>query len=82
MDVQGAAEMIYLPEAIRKDKEIYGQVESHVKRVYGARIGWMGWDVYDINPLSKARFSSQVNHGRPAVGSYWRCTREQLDRAC
>jgi len=60
MDAQGAAEMIYLPKAIRKDKEVYGQVESHVKRVYGARIGWMGWDVYDINPLSKVRFSSQV----------------------
>ncbi|MCZ6691384.1 MAG: alkyl sulfatase, partial [Planctomycetota bacterium] len=41
-------------------KEAYGQVESHVKRVYSARIGWMGWDVYDINPLSKDRFSSQV----------------------
>jgi alkyl sulfatase BDS1-like metallo-beta-lactamase superfamily hydrolase len=60
LDAQGAAEFIYLPEASRKDKETYGQVESHVKRVYGARIGWMGWDVYDINPLSKARFSSQV----------------------
>jgi alkyl sulfatase BDS1-like metallo-beta-lactamase superfamily hydrolase len=60
MDAQGAAETIYLPEGIRKDKETYGQVESHVKRVYGARIGWMGWDVYDINPLSKARFSSHV----------------------
>ncbi|MEA1977733.1 MAG: alkyl sulfatase dimerization domain-containing protein, partial [Chloroflexota bacterium] len=60
LDAQGAAEMIYLPEAVRKDKELYGQVESHVKRVYSARIGWMGWDVYDINPLSKARFSSQL----------------------
>ena len=60
MDAQGAAEMIYMPEAIRKDKETYGQVESHVKRVYNARIGWMGWDVYDINPLSKARFSRQL----------------------
>ncbi len=60
MDAQSAAEMIYLPEAIRRDKETYGQVESHVKRVYNARIGWMGWDVYDINPLSKARFSSRL----------------------
>ena len=60
MDAQGAAEMIYLPEAIRRDKETYGQVESHVKRVYSARIGWMGWDVYDVNPISKAHFSSQV----------------------
>jgi len=60
LDAQGAAEMIYMPEAMRKDKETYGQVESHVKRVYGARIGWMGWDVYDISPLSKARFSHQV----------------------
>ena len=49
-----------MPEAVRKDKEAYGQVESHVKRVYGARIGWMGWDVYDISPLSKDRFSNQV----------------------
>ena len=60
MDAKGAAETIYLPEAIRKDKEVYGQVESHVKRVYSARIGWMGWDVYDINPLKKATFSSRV----------------------
>ncbi len=60
MDAQGAAETIYLPGAIRKDKEVYGQVESHVKRVYSARIGWMGWDVYDINPLKKATFSSRV----------------------
>jgi alkyl sulfatase BDS1-like metallo-beta-lactamase superfamily hydrolase len=60
IDAQGAAEMIYLPEASRRDQELYGQVESHVKRVYSARIGWMGWDVYDINPLSKASFSSQV----------------------
>jgi alkyl sulfatase BDS1-like metallo-beta-lactamase superfamily hydrolase len=27
-------------------------VESHVKQVYNGRIGWMGNDVYDINPLS------------------------------
>jgi len=60
MDAQGAAEMIYLPEAIRTGQETYGQVESHVKRVYSARIGWMGWDVYDINPLSKNRFSIRV----------------------
>ena len=60
LDAQGAAEMVYLPQAIRRDKEAYGQVESHVRRVYSARIGWMGWDVYEINPLSKARFSSQV----------------------
>ena len=60
MDAQEAAEMIYLPEDVRKDKETYGQVESHVKCVYGARIGWMGWDVYDISPLSKTRFSTQI----------------------
>ena len=60
MDAQDAAEMIYMPASIRLDKETYGQVESHVKQVYNARIGWMGWDVYDINPLSKARFSSRL----------------------
>ena len=60
MDAQGAAEAMYLPEDVRKDKETYGQVGSHVKQIYGARIGWMGWDIYDINPLSKARVSSQL----------------------
>ena len=60
MDAQGAAEAIYLPEALRKNKEVYGQVESHVKRVYSARIGWMGWDVYDINPLNKSALSNRV----------------------
>ena len=59
-DAQDAAEWIYMPEDLRKGKEIYGQVESHVKRVYGARIGWMGWDVYDINPLSKASFNTNM----------------------
>jgi alkyl sulfatase BDS1-like metallo-beta-lactamase superfamily hydrolase len=37
---------------IREGFETYGQVESHVKQVYNGRLGWMGNDVYDINPLS------------------------------
>jgi alkyl sulfatase BDS1-like metallo-beta-lactamase superfamily hydrolase len=60
MDAQGAAEFVYMPMDLRKDKETYGQVESHVKRVYNARIGWMGWDVYDINPMAKNDFSEQL----------------------
>lgn len=59
-DAQDAAQWIYVPEDLRQGRETYGQVESHVKRVYGARIGWMGWDVYDINPLSKAGFSANM----------------------
>lgn len=59
-DAQDAAEWVYMPEDLRQGKEIYGQVESHVKRVYEARIGWLGWDVYDINPLSKASFSDNM----------------------
>jgi alkyl sulfatase BDS1-like metallo-beta-lactamase superfamily hydrolase len=58
MDAQEAAEWVYMPENLRKHQELYGQVESHVKRVYSARIGWMGNDPYDINPLTKANFSS------------------------
>jgi alkyl sulfatase BDS1-like metallo-beta-lactamase superfamily hydrolase len=58
MDAQEAAEWVYMPENLRMDLETYGQVENHVKRVYGARIGWMGNDPYDINPLTKANFSS------------------------
>lgn len=57
-DAQEAAEWVYMPN--REGNETYGQVESHVKRVYGARIGWMGNDPYAINPLSKASFSSHL----------------------
>jgi alkyl sulfatase BDS1-like metallo-beta-lactamase superfamily hydrolase len=41
-----------MPVHLRKGWETYGQVESHVKQVYNGRLGWMGNDVYDINPLS------------------------------
>lgn len=57
-DAQEAAEWVYMPN--REGNETYGQVESHVKRVYGARLGWMGNDPYAISPLSKARFSSKI----------------------
>jgi len=39
-DAQGAAEFVYFPEEMRKVKEIYGQVESHVKQVYNGIAGW------------------------------------------
>jgi alkyl sulfatase BDS1-like metallo-beta-lactamase superfamily hydrolase len=57
-DAQEAAEWVYMPN--REGNETYGQVESHVKRVYGARLGWMGNDPYAINPLSKTSFSSHI----------------------
>ncbi|MEJ2140672.1 MAG: alkyl sulfatase dimerization domain-containing protein, partial [Gammaproteobacteria bacterium] len=34
--------------------------ESAARQVYNARIGWMGWDPYDINPLPKAEQASRV----------------------
>jgi alkyl sulfatase BDS1-like metallo-beta-lactamase superfamily hydrolase len=52
MDSRRAAENVYMPIHLRKGQETYGQVESHVKQVYNGRIGWMGNNVYDINPLS------------------------------
>jgi alkyl sulfatase BDS1-like metallo-beta-lactamase superfamily hydrolase len=52
MDARRAAENVYMPVHLRKGWETYGQVESHVKQVYNGRLGWMGNDVYDINPLS------------------------------
>jgi alkyl sulfatase BDS1-like metallo-beta-lactamase superfamily hydrolase len=52
-DGQEIAEWMHMPESLRADKETYGQVESYAKQVYSSRIGWMGWDVYDINPLPK-----------------------------
>ena len=51
MDARRAAENVYMPVHLRKGWETYGQVESHVKQVYNGRLGWMGNDVYDINPL-------------------------------
>ena len=52
MNARQSAENVYMPVHLRKNRELYGQMESHVKQVYGGRIGWMGNDVYDINPLS------------------------------
>ena len=52
MDGRRAAEHVYMPPHLREGWETYGQVESHVKQVYNGRVGWMGNDVYDINPLS------------------------------
>ena len=31
-----------------------------MKQVYNGRIGWMGWDVYDINPLTKDDFATNI----------------------
>jgi alkyl sulfatase BDS1-like metallo-beta-lactamase superfamily hydrolase len=52
MDARRAAENVYMPDHMRQGSETYGQVESHVKQVYHGRVGWMGNDVYDINPLA------------------------------
>lgn len=59
-DAQDIAEWIYMPENIRENKETYGQVESYAKQVYNARIGWMGWDIYEINPLPKQKQASKT----------------------
>ena len=52
MDARQSAENIYMPMHLREHREMYGQLESHVKQVYNGRVGWMGNDVYDINPLA------------------------------
>jgi alkyl sulfatase BDS1-like metallo-beta-lactamase superfamily hydrolase len=52
MDARQSAENVYMPMHLRKGREMYGQLESHVKQVYYGRVGWMGNDVYDINPLA------------------------------
>ena len=59
-DAQEIAEWIYLPEHLRAGNETYGQVESAARQVYNARIGWMGWDPYDINPLPKAEEAARI----------------------
>lgn len=52
MDGRRSAEQVYMPVHLREGRETFGQMESHVKQVYSGWIGWMGNDVYDINPLS------------------------------
>lgn len=52
MDARESAENVYMPMHLRKGQELYGQLESHVKQVYNGRVGWMGNDVYDINPMA------------------------------
>ena len=52
MDARQSAENVYMPMHLREHREMYGQLESHVKQVYNGRVGWMGNDVYDINPLA------------------------------
>lgn len=72
MDARRAAENVYMPEHLRESQETYGQVESHVKQVYNGRLGWMGNDVYEINPLSakeEARRSVELMGGVDKVRS-------------
>jgi alkyl sulfatase BDS1-like metallo-beta-lactamase superfamily hydrolase len=83
-DAQQIAEWIYLPADIRADNETYGQVESFAKQVYNARIGWMGWDVYDINPLPKriqAQKTVEAMGGVDAVISKIKDAQTQKDTA-
>jgi alkyl sulfatase BDS1-like metallo-beta-lactamase superfamily hydrolase len=65
-----AAESIYMPRDLRKAREGYGQVESHVRQVYNGTVGWFDGDVYEINPLSvkeEAERTVQAMGGRAAV---------------
>ena len=65
-----AAETVYMPGNLRDRREIYGQVESHVRQVYNGNMGWFDGDVYEINPLSvreEAERTVQAMGGRAAV---------------
>ncbi len=72
LDARRVAESIYMPLHLRQGLELYGQVESHAKQVYNAQIGWMGNDVYDINPLTvneEARRTVELMGGYDAVAA-------------
>ncbi|MCA3635774.1 MAG: MBL fold metallo-hydrolase [Methylobacterium sp.] len=65
-----AAEALYMPRNLRRSREGYGQVESHVRQIYNGNIGWFDGDVYDINPLSvkeEAERTVEAMGGRAAV---------------
>jgi alkyl sulfatase BDS1-like metallo-beta-lactamase superfamily hydrolase len=70
MDSRESAENVYMPPHLRDGYENYGQMESHVKQVYNGRVGWMGNDVYDINPLAareEARRTIELMGGSDTV---------------
>jgi len=70
MDGRAAAEAVFMPPALRKGWEFYGQVESHVRQIYSGTVGWFGNDVCDINPLpvtEEARRTIALMGGTPTV---------------
>ena len=70
MDGRAAAEVVFMPSSLREGWEFYGQVESHVRQIYGGTVGWFGNDVYDINPLpiaEEARRTIALMGGPQAV---------------
>jgi alkyl sulfatase BDS1-like metallo-beta-lactamase superfamily hydrolase len=70
MDGREAAEALYMPRHLREGREVYGQVESHVRQVFNGNLGWFGGDVYEINPLSlreEASRTVELMGGRNAV---------------
>jgi alkyl sulfatase BDS1-like metallo-beta-lactamase superfamily hydrolase len=70
MDGRAAAEVVHMPPSQRDGWEFYGQVESHVRQIYGGTVGWFGSDVYDINPLpiaEEARRTIAMMGGAEAV---------------
>ena len=60
MDPRQASEAVYMPASLRDGWETYGQVESHVRQIYGGTVGWFGNDVYEINPLSLRDEAAQI----------------------
>jgi alkyl sulfatase BDS1-like metallo-beta-lactamase superfamily hydrolase len=60
MGPREAAETLYMPRNLRDGREAYGQVESHVRQVWNATVGWFDGDVYDINPLSLREEASRT----------------------
>lgn len=79
-DAQGAAEFVHLPLEMRKDKETYGQVESHVKQVYNGIVGWNGWDIYDINPMRSNDFSQTYVESLGGIDSVVQMINESNDK--
>lgn len=60
MDAREAAEALYMPRHSREGREVYGQVESHVRQIYNGTVGWFDGDVYEINPLSLREEASRT----------------------
>lgn len=59
-------EAVYVPEHLTSgvlSKEIYGEMEYHIRGIYGGIIGWFGNDTVELHPVSEAFEAQKIIEG-------------------